>query len=258
MRKEFQKKKPASPLDHIPRESRIVVGHHAITEVMKVRPRSVKMAWLDQNWRSSQNLRELEEQLRQHKIKMEPQAAALLERVSKTHQGAALFVSEEPELDLGALKNKEQATILLLDGVEDPHNLGAILRTAWLFKVDAILIPEHRASPLTATACKIASGGAEHVPVVSFGNFSQILEQLKEIGFWVFGFSHEAKKSIYQLKAPEKIVLAMGAEDKGLRTTTERLCDELLYIPQSSASASYNVSVAAGIAMSECSRQRLS
>ena len=143
----------------------------------------------------------------------------------------------------------------MLDGIEDPHNLGAILRTSWLTGVHGVLIPEDRAVGLTPTVHKVACGGVEHVPVEETTNFSNYAEDLKKKGYWIYGLSPRGKKSIFELDLPEKVVWAIGAEDKGMRVTTERLCDELVFIPQSSASASYNASVATAMALTETLRQ---
>ena len=145
--------------------------------------------------------------------------------------------------------------VLALDGVEDTQNLGAVLRTSWLMGVNGIIIPEDRAVGLTASVHKVACGGAEHVPIHRTNQFNTPFEHLKKAGFWVFGLSHTAKRSIYDLQIPEKVIWVLGAEDKGLRTTTEKACDELVYIPQVSPTASYNVSVSAALALAETKRQ---
>ena len=145
--------------------------------------------------------------------------------------------------------------VIALDGVEDTHNLGAILRTSWLMGVNGMIIPEDRAVGLTAAVHKVACGGVEHVPILRTNQFTQPFEQLKKDGFWVFGLSHKAERSIYDAKIPEKVIWVLGAEDKGLRSPTEKICDELFSIPQSSPAASYNVSVSAALALAETKRQ---
>ncbi len=239
----------------IPKSWRAIVGTHAIAETMKLHPQGVQLAWLKQNFETIKELRDLELELRNRKVKIELKSDADLERLARTHQGAALFSSFVPKLDWERLYSLPKAKIILLDGIEDPHNLGAILRTAWLMGVEGLLIPQDRSVGLTPSVHKVASGGAEHVPVEIVGSFSNSLESLKKNGFWVYGLSHLGKAKLFDLKLPDKIVWAIGAEDKGLRTTTERLCDELVQIPQMSAAASYNASVAAAIALTETCRQ---
>ncbi|MBO9665886.1 MAG: 23S rRNA (guanosine(2251)-2'-O)-methyltransferase RlmB [Bdellovibrio sp.] len=241
--------------NQIPREWRIVVGNHAIKEVLSVRPKEVKGVWLKNGWETSADLREIEEIARKHRITPEIRQEGVIDKFGSSHQGAALFVDGAPGLDLDQVANLDSSIILMLDGIEDPHNLGAILRTSWLTGVQGVLIPEDRAVGLTPTVHKVACGGVEHVPVEETTNFSKYTEQLKEKGYWVYGLSPRGKRSIFELDLPEKVIWAIGAEDKGLRVTTERLCDELVFIPQTNASASFNASVATAMALTETLRQ---
>lgn len=240
-----------------PHGARAVVGTHAINEVLKIRPKSVVEAWFVSNWESSQDLREMAEQLKKHRITPVMKSESQLSHICYTHQNAVLFVNQSPSFSLESIEDKKLSTILFLDGVEDPHNLGAIMRTAWLTGVDGVYAPDDRAVGLTATVHKVACGGVEHVPFMRQNQFSQSVESLKKQDYWVFGLSHKATKSIYDVKLPEKVVWMIGAEDKGLRTSSEKLCDELVYIPQASSDASYNASVAAAIALAETMRAHL-
>lgn len=239
----------------IPKTWRAIAGTHAIQEAFNVRPDDVELLWLRQGWESSEDLRGFDELARRLKVKVEVKPPALLDRLCATHQGAIAYASSAPALDDDGLENFPTSIVLALDGLEDPHNLGAIVRTAWLTGVHGVLIPADRAVGLTPTAHKVASGGAEHVPVEEVNQFAPSFERLKEKGYWVFGLSHKASKTLFDLKLPEKIVWAIGAEDKGLRTTTERLCDELVRVPQLSDAASYNASVATAMALTETLRQ---
>ena len=244
---------PQADNTSIPKSWRMVVGHHAIREAFQILPKTTRELWLKSGFESSPELREFEEIAQKNKIKIQIKPEATLDRFCNTHQGAALLKEGQPGWDDSVVK--DFSTFLILDGIEDPHNLGAILRTSWLMQVDGIFIPENRAVQLTPTVHKVACGGAEHVPVESCVNFAPNAEKLKEQGFWIFGLSHKAEKTIFDFKLPEKIVWAIGAEDKGLRSTTERLCDELVSIPQVSNAASYNASVATAIALTETFRQ---
>lgn len=238
----------------IPKDWRTVTGTHAINELLRVRPKSIQMAWLKQGWESSQELKELAQELKSKNIKFEARAAGFLDKFAQSNQGAILFSSQRPEIQWQNLDQETHAKIMLLDGLEDPHNLGAIVRTSWLMGVNGIMIPEDRSVGLTSSVHKVACGGVEHVPIESHVNFTNSIEKLKKQGFWVFGLSHLGTRSIFDLKIPEKVVWCVGSEDKGLRSTTERLCDELVQIPQVSAAASYNASVAAAIALTETVR----
>lgn len=241
--------------NYIPKEWRVVIGTHAIIEALKVRPRQVKGLWLRHGWERSTDLVDINEVAAKARIEVLEKPDSVIERFGPSQQGAALFVDGAPTLDLDGLDNFEKSIVLVLDGIEDPHNLGAIVRTSWLTGVHGVLIPQDRAVGLTPTVHKVACGGVEHVPVEETTNFANHLEELKKKGYWVFGLSPRGKKSIFELELPEKVIWAIGSEDKGLRVTTERNCDELVFIPQSSSSASYNASVATAMALTETLRQ---
>lgn len=239
----------------LPRHWRAIIGHHAIREALEIRPQQVKVLWMKQGYESSSDLRDIMALAQEKRVKVELQPEGRIDKFGPSHQGAALYVDGAPKLDFGGLDNFSNSTVILLDGIEDPHNLGAILRTSWLTGVHGIIIPEDRAVGLTPTVHKVACGGAEHVPVLETTNFTNPVEELKKQGYWVFGLSHKAKRTLFDLELPAKVVWAIGAEDKGLRVTTERMCDELVSIPQASAGASYNASVATAIALTETMRQ---
>lgn len=238
-----------------PRNWRQVAGTHAIVELLNTRPKSVEAVLLQSNWRSSAELRDLVDVLEAKKIKIEEKSEPQLFEICRSHQGAVAFSSETLEFDYQNFEWSENAIVLALDGVEDAQNLGAILRTTWLMGAQGVIIPEDRAVGLTAAVHKVACGGAEHVPIHRTNQFAPPFETLKKAGFWVFGLSHKATKTIYDLNMPEKVVWVLGAEDKGLRSPTEKACDELVSIPQVSPTASYNVSVSAALAMAETKRQ---
>ncbi len=238
-----------------PRSWRQVAGTHAILELIKVHPKSVEVVLLQANWRSSADLRTLTDSLQEKKIKIEEKSETQLQEICRSHQGAVAFSSSNLVFDLEKLDTNKNGLVVALDGVEDSQNLGAILRTSWLMGVNGIIIPEDRAVGLTATVHKVACGGVEHVPMHRTNQFAQPFEVLKKAGYWVFGLSHKAKKTIYDLKLPDKVVWVLGAEDKGLRSPTEKSCDELVCIPQLSPDASYNVSVSAALALGETKRQ---
>lgn len=238
-----------------PRNWRQVTGTHAIAELMNTHPKSVQVVLLQSNWRSSAELRALSEQLEAKKIKIEEKSEQQLQEISRSHQGAVAFSDLNLEFDYQNYDWGTNGMVLALDGVEDTHNLGAIIRTSWLMGVNGVIIPEDRAVGLTATVHKVASGGVEHVPIHRTNQFATPFETLKKAGFWVFGLSHKAEKTIYDMNISEKVIWVLGAEDKGLRTTTEKACDELVSIPQLSPNASYNVSVTAALALGETKRQ---
>lgn len=174
------------------------------------------------------------------------------------HQGVlaampAMAFTGEDALDVPATSDK---IVLVLDGVQDPHNLGACLRTAEAAGVHAVVIPKDRAAGLTPVARKVAAGAAERVPVITVTNLARALERLKERGYWLTGLAGEATESIYDVDLTGPLALVLGAEGEGLRRLTKEHCDRLVKIPMKGQIESLNVSVAAAICMYEAVRQR--
>lgn len=177
------------------------------------------------------------------------------------HQGVIARCMGLPsyhEGDLEALLAGVQGVplLLVLDGVQDPHNLGACLRSADAAGAHAVIIPKDRSSPLNATARKVASGAAESVPVVQVTNLARTLRELKERNIWLVGAAGEAAQSIYETDLKGPLAVVMGAEGQGLRRLTKEHCDFLAYIPMAGVVESLNVSVATGICLFEAVRQR--
>ena len=147
--------------------------------------------------------------------------------------------------------------LLLLDGVTDPHNLGACLRSADAAGVDAVIVPKDKSADLSPVSRKVACGAAEHVPFVKVTNIARTMEALKERGVWLFGTAEEAEKTIYNSDLTGSVALIMGAEGAGLRRLTREGCDHLVKLPMSGSVSSLNVSVATGVCLFEIVRQRL-
>jgi len=228
-------------------KGRPVVGFHAVRELLRVRPHAVAELWVRD--KSSADLNEILESAAARRIPTSQRSAADLERILPVHQGVIAFAQDAPEMDWSALAKKSKATLVVLDEVGDPHNLGAILRTGWLFGIDGILIPEHRSAPLSAAVSKVAQGGVEHVPIVRESGLLETIKHLKTEGFWVLGLSHLGTQSLYKTEVPEKVIWVLGSESSGIRKPLERECDVLVRIPQRDSQASLNVSVAAGVAL---------
>lgn len=237
-------------------KGRCVVGIHAVEELIKVRPKSVSVVWLKDKFQDHPDLKKISEVLKQKSIAVQIHNPAVLDKVASVHQGILAFSNEEPEANWHQIEKSEKSVLLALDEVEDPHNLGAIMRTAWLFGASAVLTPEHRAATLSATVSKVAQGACEHIPLVRESALPERLKQLKECGFWILGLSHKSRQGLYKLDIPDKVVWVLGSESSGLRKSVEGVCDELIAIPQVNPEASYNVSVAAAIALSETFRRR--
>ncbi len=151
---------------------------------------------------------------------------------------------------------KHPAMLLILDQIQDPHNLGACLRTADGAGVDAVIAPKDHSVGLTAAVCKVACGAAETVPFYPVTNLARTLAMIKAFGIWVYGFAAEASRSLYEVDVSGPVAFVMGAEGHGLRRLSAKSCDELLSIPMSGSVNSLNVSVASAIALYETVRQR--
>ncbi|MBY8966395.1 23S rRNA (guanosine(2251)-2'-O)-methyltransferase RlmB [Algiphilus sp.] len=147
--------------------------------------------------------------------------------------------------------------VLVLDGIQDPHNLGACLRSAEAAGAQAVVIPRDRSVRVTPTVSKVAAGSAERVPVLSVTNLARALDQLRDHGYWICGLAGQAERSLWQLRATQPLALVMGAEGAGLRQRTRQHCDELVRIPMLGQAESLNVSVSTGVCLFEVARQRL-
>ncbi|PJB41977.1 MAG: 23S rRNA (guanosine(2251)-2'-O)-methyltransferase RlmB [Deltaproteobacteria bacterium CG_4_9_14_3_um_filter_63_12] len=169
------------------------------------------------------------------------------------HQGVALRTNPfeyTDELDiLASCKGLEHATLLVLDGVQDPHNFGALLRSAAAFGIKGVIIPRDRAAQVTPTVMRIAAGAAFHMPIARVTNLARFLDLAKEAGFWLYGAAADGAVSLPKVQMKGHIALLMGAEDKGLRRLSRERCDVLVSIPIESTTESLNVAVAGGILM---------
>lgn len=235
---------------------RTAIGLHACREVLAVRPNKIKKAILSKDWEKSGDLKEVRKTLQNLRVQTEFQAVQQMDRIGSHHQGIALDVSETPEPNWADLENRNKLVVVALDGIEDPHNLGAMIRSSWLLGVDAMMSLKNRSVGLTPTVHKTASGGVEHVPVEFHANMQSSLEWLKEKNVWVMGLSEKGNKNIFEVEIPQKVLWIVGGEEKGIRMSYQDLCDDLVSIPQTVAHHSYNASVALGITLAETWRQQ--
>jgi 23S rRNA (guanosine2251-2'-O)-methyltransferase len=180
----------------------------------------------------------------------------------KNHQGIVAVCATQrqyQEDDLwDLLEQTKQPLLLILDGVTDPHNLGACLRTADAAGVTAVIAPKDRAVGLTPAARKVASGAAETVPFIQVTNLARVMKQLRDRGVWIYGTDDTATQSLYDCKLSGAMAFVMGAEGEGMRRLTREHCDFLVQIPMVGTVSSLNVSVAAGVCLYEAVRQRAS
>lgn len=190
------------------------------------------------------------------------ESKAALQRAAGTgaHQNiiAILSAKRYETLDDVLENAREQSTLVVLDSVQDPHNLGAIVRSADGAGAAAVVLPERRSASLTEAAAKAASGALESVPVVRVKNLGRALEQLKEADFWIYGFDSEATVDYDAVEYSDRCALVLGGESRGMREKVGERCDFRVRIPLAGAVSSLNVSVAAGIALFEVGRQRRS
>ena len=178
------------------------------------------------------------------------------------HQGVVIWCKPLPtlvEADIPRLLKglDHPALILVLDGVTDPHNLGACLRTADACGVDMVIIPKDKSAGLSSVVAKVSSGASENIPLVRVTNLARAIESLQNLGVWVFGACGEASQSLYQMDGIGATALVLGAEGDGLRRLTREKCDGLYSIPMMGSVSSLNVSVAAGVSLYEIRRQRI-
>lgn len=176
---------------------------------------------------------------------------------SSHHQGVVLHVAPFPYCELEDLMSLEgEGFVLVLDGIQDPHNLGALIRTAACAGATGVIIPKDRACGITATVEKSSAGAVETVPVARVTNICTALDTLKTKGYWVYGLAGEAGSSLYSVKFSGNIVLVVGGEGDGIRQLVKKRCDAVVAIPHYGGVGSLNASVAGGIAMFEVARKR--
>jgi 23S rRNA (guanosine2251-2'-O)-methyltransferase len=248
-------------------ETSWIYGWHAVRALMARHPERIARL-IVQKGRDDARAHEVLQLAASHSIRIETRAPRELEQFAAgaTHQGviAELHPSAvlgEGALDeiLDALAAKQPAIsplLLVLDGVQDPHNLGACLRTADAAGVHAVVVPRDRAAGLSATVRKVASGAADAVPLVQVVNLSRTLKWLKERGLWLVGTDDEAKGSLHAASLTGPLAVVMGAEGAGMRRLTREHCDLLVSIPMAGVVESLNVSVATGVVLYEVIRQR--
>jgi 23S rRNA (guanosine2251-2'-O)-methyltransferase len=196
---------------------------------------------------------------RVHRIWWAPETPAEeLERLcgSPDHQGVVAEVDPYPYADPGGLLERDDALVVVLDQIQDPHNLGAVCRAAEVAGASGVVIPERRAASVTAAACKASAGAVEHLPVARVRNVADWLGEAKESGAWVYGAAAEAERPYTDVDWSGRAVLVLGSEGSGLRPRVADSCDQLISIPVAGRVASLNASVAAAVILFEARRQR--
>lgn len=245
-----------------PTATSVACGIHAVRVLLARNPQRVRRVLLAEG-RDGRRLDEIRGLARAAGVTVADSDDETLQRLAGgvRHQGvvAELVVrASDPETQLEeALEAAGGAPLLLvLDGVQDPHNLGACLRTADAAGVAAVIVPRDRAVGLTPAVRKVAAGGAETVPLVPVVNLARTLRELKDRGIWLIGTADGADHGLYEADLTGPVALVMGSEGEGLRRLTRECCDQLVAIPMAGAVESLNVSVAAAVALFEAVRQR--
>ncbi len=241
-------------------ERAAVYGFHAVTARIRHRPDSIHELLFDQN-RRDPRLKKLLLAAEQRGLSSRGVAAKQLDAFagSRRHQGVVALVDARPashSLDEVLDSINESALILVLDGVQDPHNLGACLRVADALGAHAVVAPKDRAVGLTATVEKVAAGAVQTIPYIVVTNLARELRAMNDRGIWTVGATQTATVPLAATDLKRPVALVLGAEGEGLRHLTERTCDELVAIPMLGSVESLNVSVAAGICLYEARRQR--
>ena len=240
----------------------LVYGVHAVYALLNNPLRKTNKLYVNQD-RADKKLRAVLDKAEQDRIPIEKLSTQIMSQrfADFTHQGvvaSAMPLPNYTESDLVSLLSscKKPGLILILDGVTDPHNLGACLRSADATGIDFVIIPKDKSASITPVVSKVACGAAESVPLVKVTNLVRAMELLKEQGVWIYGAAGEAERSLYQIDCSGNIALVMGAEGEGLRRLTREHCDGLFSLPMLGSVDSLNVSVAAGVSLYEVIRQR--
>lgn len=241
-----------------------VYGVHAVSALLDNPHRHIKKLFLSQD-RMDKRMQDLAEKAMHAGIAIDKLSMQQMNQrfAGFTHQGIVALASPLPDYNESHLlalleASKSPALILILDGITDPHNLGACLRTADATGVDFVVIPKDKNVSITPVVSKVACGAAESIPLVRVTNLVRSMELLKEHGVWIYGAAGEVDVSLYQIDCKGAVAIVMGAEGDGLRRLTREHCDGLFSLPMVGSVESLNVSVATGVCLYEVMRQRSS
>ncbi len=240
----------------------MIYGRHAVLAALEAE-RTLNRIWVTSRLRYDNRFHNLLNDAKSQGTVIDEVEPKRLSQITQfaNHQGIAAQVSPHEYDDLGDLiaKAQEQSTqpvIVVADGITDPHNLGAIIRTAEAMGAQGLVIPQRRAVGVTSTVRKVAAGALEKLSIARVVNLTRALEELKEAGFWIYGTAGEAGQSIQTVDFAKSAVLVIGAEGEGISLATQKACDVLVSIPLAGSTPSLNASVAAGMALYEIYRQR--
>ncbi|BAY60231.1 RNA methyltransferase TrmH, group 3 [Calothrix brevissima NIES-22] len=253
---------PNTDIHQASEESDIIYGRHPVLSALESQ-RGLNRIWITSRLRYDPRFHHLILQAKDNGAVIDEVEPKRLDQITHgaNHQGIAAQIAPYSYIELPDLiaqaKSVNDPVIIVADGITDPHNLGAIIRTAEAIGAQGLVIPQRRASGITSTVVKVAAGALENFPVARVVNLSRSLEELKEAGFWIYGTAATASEPLHTVNFRGPIVLVIGSEGEGLSMLTQRSCDVLVSIPLQGKTPSLNASVAAGMALYEISRQRL-
>jgi 23S rRNA (guanosine2251-2'-O)-methyltransferase len=237
----------------------VLAGIHAVAEALKAGPEKIERICIARGQRNPR-IQEIINEARQKHIRISLEDKSWLDRKAEGvhHQGILCYAAEMDTLDSEDIldRAKSPGLLVVLDGIEDPHNLGAILRSAEAAGADGVFLPRHRSAGLSASAVKASAGAAAHVKVARVSNLTQLIEALKKRGYWVIGLDASSDLPVWKADLKGPTVLVLGNEGSGLHRLVREKCDFTAFLPIQGNVSSYNVSVAAGIALYEVLRQR--
>jgi len=238
----------------------VIYGINAVSEALKARGRAFEWVGVARE-RHDLRLQRVVEECRRNGVAVRVLPRPELDRMAgnNAHQGVVAVTSAKQYNDLDdviAAKRGQYSLLVVLDGIEDPHNLGAILRTADAAGADGVVIPERRAAGVTATVTKASAGASEHLPIAKVTNIARTVEELKERNIWVVGLDERATQTYDALDYKMDCAIVLGAEGKGVHDLVRKKCDFLVSIPMLGKVPSLNVSVAAAVVLYEIVRQR--
>ncbi len=240
-------------------KSEIVYGIHAVESVLRQHPEQVLQLWV-QAGRKDNRIQTILGLAGKQGVSVESVSRDALQKKSADHkhQGVAARIraQKQSQSTLKDILAKPDLLLLVLDGVQDPHNLGACLRSADASGVDAVIVSKNRSPGLTPVVRNVASGAAETTPFIQVSNLARALQQLHDHDVWIAGTAGESTTSLYDTGVSNRLALVMGSEGQGMRRLTREHCDELVYIPMQGHVESLNVSVATGICLFEYRRKQ--
>ena len=237
----------------------VLYGIHAVTEALHSGSSRIEKICVERGQKNPR-IREIVGLGREKHVRISFEERAWLDRkaAGQRHQGVLCYIEELPAVEVEEILDTTPSPglLVILDGIEDPHNLGAILRSAEVSGAGGVVVPQHRSAGLSATAVKASAGAASHIKVARVANTARLVELLKERGYWIVGLDAKSEHRIWETDFLSPTALVLGNEGEGLHRLVREKCDFLVSIPVRGKIQSHNVSVAAGIALYEALRQR--